>query len=52
VGSERLAHLSQSELDRYVNSSLDREEARLIEQHVTACVACLQRVKLALRRGI
>ena len=50
VGSERLAHLNDYEIDRYARSRSDAEEARAIEQHMAACAKCLQRIKNALRR--
>jgi hypothetical protein len=49
AGSERLAHLSDHEIQRYASSRSEAEEDRLIEQHIAACGKCLQRVKSALR---
>jgi hypothetical protein len=51
VGSERLAHLTDAEIEFYISSKSNADELGVIEQHVTACSLCLQRVKEALRGG-
>lgn len=50
ISTERLAHLSDHDIDRYAGSRSNFEEERAIEQHILACGKCLQRVKIALRR--
>ena len=49
--SEWLSHLSDEEIEDYVSGAADPDEKSAIEQHITACTECRDRLKEALRRS-